>query len=138
MGYKARVSTTSAEPSAQGPSADGATSGEDRALRQEHDGLAQVLTARRSIDHLRRGAYAAFGAFITSGLSAKFAWDHWLGPVEKRYRGAPSLFFAALVLAVGAGAIALRAAILARRDLKVERRDFARFQELRARLRIDP
>jgi hypothetical protein len=138
MGYKARVSTTSAERPAEGIPPAGGQPGDERTLRQEHDRLAKVLAARRSIDHVRRGAYAAFGALVTSGLSAKFGWDHWLGPVEKRYRGAPSLFFVALVLAVGALVIAARAVVLARRDFRVERRDFAQFQELRARLGIDP
>lgn len=110
----------------------------DETLRAEHDQLARRLTIRRSIDHVRRGAYAAFACFVTSGLTVKFAWDRW-GPLPKKiFRGPPLLFFGALALALVSLAIAARAFVLARREMRVEDRDFARLRELRTRLGLEP
>ena len=53
------------------------SSQEEAALRAEHEVLAGRVVVRRSIDDVRKGAYAAFGLVMSSGLSIKFAWDRW-------------------------------------------------------------
>ena len=65
-----------------------------------HD-LAGKVATRRSIDDVRKGAYAAFGLVISAGLTVKFAWDRWgWGPRPVRPPGRyPLLFLGALGLA---------------------------------------
>ncbi len=107
------------------------------ALRAEHDALAARLGARRSIDHVRRGAYLGFAAFIAFGLSAKLAYDRW-GPIHPRaFRGPPVLFFLALALALAAAAAATAALLRARRHMRSEDADYARLRDLRRRLELD-
>jgi hypothetical protein len=108
-------------------------------LRAEHDVLALRVAARRSIDDVRRGAYAAFGLVITGGLTIKFAWDRWgWGPRPARAPGRyPLLFLAALAVSAVLLVVAVRAFRNARRAMVVEDRDFARLREIRARLGID-
>jgi hypothetical protein len=112
---------------------------EAEALRAEHDDLAVRVSARRSIDLVRRGAYAAFGLVIAGGLTIKFAWDRWgWGPRPARPPGRyPLLFLAALALAILLLAVAARAFRSASRTMAVEDRDFARLREIRGRLGID-
>jgi len=108
-------------------------------LRTEHDLLAGRVSARRSIDDVRKGAYAAFGLVMSAGLTIKFAWDRWgWGPRPARPPGRyPMLFVLALCLSVFLAVFALAAFRRARRAMLVEDRDFARLREVRERLGID-
>ena len=106
-------------------------------LRAEHDELARRLAARRSIDHLRRGAWAAFLLVVTGGLAAKLAWDRW-GPKSPRaFTSPPVPLFLALLAALACLALAAADFLRARRIMRDEDRDFARLRELRGRLGID-
>ena len=113
--------------------------GEDpAALRREHDELAKQLAARRSIDEMRKAAYAAFFGFIACGLSVKLAWDRWFSERLTRFKGPPVFFIVAAIVAVVlviAAAIAYRRA---RRHMRVEDEAFARLRQLRDALRLDP
>ncbi len=107
-------------------------------LRAEHDRLAERLGVRRSIDLVRSGAYTGFVGFIASGLAVKLAYDRWVSVRATRFRGPPVFFFAALSLALVLLAIALYLFLRARRHMRVEDALFARMQELRRRLELDP
>lgn len=111
----------------------------ETALRTEHDLLAGRVSTRRSIDDVRKGAYAAFGLVMSAGLTIKFAWDRWgWGPPPVRPPGRyPLLFLGALALSVFLATFAFSAFRRARRAMQVEDRDFARLREVRERLRID-
>lgn len=113
--------------------------GEETTLRAEHDLLAGRVAARRSIDDVRKGAYAAFGLVMSAGLTIKFAWDRWgWGPRPARPPGRyPLLFLVALALSIFLAAFAWAAFRRARSAMRVEDRDFARLREVRARLGID-
>jgi hypothetical protein len=117
-----------------------AHSPEEAELRAEHDRLASRVAIRRSIDDVRRGAYAAFAFFVATSLSIKFAWDRWgWGPKSGRPPGKyPLLFLAALVIAIVVGAFAYRSFRRARLAMQVEDQDFARLREIRGRLGIEP
>jgi hypothetical protein len=119
--------------------APGLDRGEETALRAEHDELATRVATRHSIDDVRRGAYASFGLVMAAGLSVKFAWDRWSGaPRAARPLGRyPLLFLAAVALSLVLLSVAVAAFRRARRDMKVEDRDFARLQEIRKRLGMD-
>lgn len=108
-------------------------------LRSEHDQLAVRVSARRSIDDVRKGAYRAFGLVVSAGLTVKFAWDRWgWGPRPARPPGRyPLLFLLALGLSVALAILAVAAFRRARRAMAIEDRDFARLRELRERLGID-
>jgi hypothetical protein len=112
---------------------------EEQALRAEHEELAARVSSRRSIDDVRRGAYASFGLLVSAGLSVKFAWDRWgWGPRLAKPMGRyPLLFLAALALSAILAWVALAAFARARRVMKVEDRDFARLLEIRRRLGMD-
>jgi hypothetical protein len=121
------------------PTAGGAEGGAALAeLRAEHDALAERLAARRSIDQVRRGAYAGFGAFIAAGLTAKLGFDRWISTRVTRFRGPPVFFIVALAVALALAAVALVAFVRARRLMRAEDAEFARLRELRARLELDP
>jgi hypothetical protein len=110
---------------------------EERALRAEHDALAERLAVRRSIDEARKAAYAGFGAFIAIGFAAALAWDRWVSEKATRFVGPPAYFLAAAAVAA---ALVLATALWRRRALRLMRDEdaaFARFRELRARLGID-
>ncbi len=111
----------------------------ESALRSEHDLLAGRVSARRSIDDVRKGAYAAFGLVMSAGLTVKFAWDRWgWGPRPARPPGRyPLLFLLALVISIVLAVFAVAAFRRARRAMRVEDRDFARLREVRERLGID-
>ena len=115
------------------------SSSEEATLRAEHDVLAGRVVARRSIDDVRKGAYASFGLVMSAGLAVKFAWDRWgWGPPPARPPGRyPLLFLAALGLSLFLAVFAVAAFRRARRAMEVEDRDFARLQEIRGRLGID-
>jgi hypothetical protein len=115
-------------------------SGEEAALRAEQDLLAGRVAARRSIDDVRKGAYAAFGLVMSAGLTIKFAWDRWgWGPRPARAPGRyPLLFLLALTVSIVLGVFAWAAFRKARSAMRVEDRDFARLREVRARLGIEP
>ncbi len=122
------------------PAGPGALSaGEEADLRAEHDRLAARVSARHSIDDVRKGAYASFGFVISAGLAAKFAWDRWgTGPRPVRPPGRyPLLFLGALLLALFLAVFAVLAFLRARRAMATEDQDFARLREIRARLGID-
>jgi len=112
---------------------------EEAALRAEHDVLAGRVVTRRSIDDVRKGAYATFGLVMSAGLALKFAWDRWgWGPPPVRPPGRyPLLFVGALAISVVLASVAVIAFRRARRAMEVEDRDFARLREIRARLGID-
>ena len=111
------------------------------ALRAEHDALAEKLAARRSVDHVRSGAYVGFAALIGVGLSVKLAWDRWgpprAGVVRKIPHGLPLFFIlavvATLVLALVAGRALWRAATLRREEDAL----FTRLRALREALGLD-
>jgi hypothetical protein len=111
-------------------------------LRAEHDALARRLEIRRSIDHVRRGAYVAFGALLGVGLSLKLAWDRWgtppPGAAPRVREGLPLFFLLALALTLVLLAFAARDFVRARRLMREEDRLFARFKDVRAALRLDP
>jgi len=109
------------------------------ALLAEHDRIAARVATRRSIDDVRRGAYAAFGAFIGAGLTLKFAWDRWgWGPPPVRPPGRyPLLFLLALAVTVALASVATASFVRARRMMQVEDADFARLQQVRDRLGIE-
>ena len=115
------------------------SSSEEATLRAEHDVLAGRVVTRRSIDDVRKGAYATFGLVMSAGLSLKFAWDRWgWGPPPVRPLGRyPLLFLGALALSGFLASVAVIAFRRARRAMEVEDRDFARLREIRARLGID-
>ena len=124
-------------PAGAGPSRPepGASPG---ALREEHDRLAARLAVRRSIDSVRVGAYASFLLVVTSGLTAKLAWDRWgWGPKLTPPSRAPVFFLLALAAALGCLAVSAVAFRKARRLGREEDRDFARLQELREALGIE-
>ncbi len=106
-------------------------------LRAEHDELARRLAARRSIDHVRRGAWAAFLLVVTGGLAAKLAWDRWGSTHPKAFRGPPVFFYLALLAALACLALSAAAFLRARRLMRVEDRDFERLRDLRRRLGLD-
>jgi hypothetical protein len=107
-------------------------------LRREHDRLAEQLSARRSIDLLRGTAYAGFAGLITSGLSAKLAYDRWFSVRVTRFKGPPVYFLIALVVTVILVVVAAVLFARARRFMRSEDVQFARLRQLRARLGLDP
>ncbi len=107
-------------------------------LRVEHDGLAARLACRSSIDWVRRGAYSAFALTISGGLSVKLAYDRW-GPDHPRaFKGPPLFFYMALGVALACLAVATYSFARARREMRREDADYARFRALRQRLGLDP
>jgi hypothetical protein len=112
------------------------------ALRAEHDDLARRLEARASVDLARRGLIMLFLAFVATGTSWAFLWDRFAKVPSPWVVAHPGLFtagyWAAGVLAFllwGAGFLALsRRNRLARDEAAL----FARLQELRRRLELDP
>jgi type VI protein secretion system component VasK len=110
----------------------------DRALRAEHDQLAARLAVRRSIDHVRRGAYGLFFSVVTGGLAGKLAYDRWFSTRVTRFRGPPIFFFAAAAAALALVAYSAWSFVRARRHMAEEDRAFARMRELRQTLGLDP
>ncbi len=108
------------------------------ALQAEHDELARKLAVRRSIDVMRRFAYTAFAAVITSGLTVKLAWDRWFSIRPNRFRGPPVYFFIALTVTITLLAISAILFVRARRLMRAEDALFARMRALRERLGLDP
>jgi uncharacterized membrane protein len=111
---------------------------EDAELRAEHDALAASLAARASIDHARRGAYLGFATLIVLGLSVKLAFDRWFSTRVTRFRGPPVFFYVAASLAAVLLVLTVAEAVRARRLMRAEDVRFARLQELRRRLELDP
>ncbi len=110
----------------------------ERDLRAEHDALAAALAVRRSIDLMRRFAYAAFAGFIGAGLSAKLAYDRWFSVRVTRFKGPPIYFFAALAATIVLVVLAAVFLVRARRLMRSEDALFARLRALRDRLGLDP
>ncbi|HEU4384559.1 MAG TPA: hypothetical protein VFR85_13815 [Anaeromyxobacteraceae bacterium] len=106
-------------------------------LRAEHDRLAERLAARRSVDQVRRGAWAAFLLIITGGLAAKLAWDRWGSTHPRAFKGPPVYFYLALLAALSCLAVGAVALARARRLMRDEDRDFTRLRDLRRRLGLD-
>ena len=106
--------------------------------RAEHDALAARLESRRSVDLVRRGAYAAFLALIATGLSVKLAYDRWFSVRATRFQGPPAYFLAAALAAVLLAAYTAWSLVRAVRLMRSEDADFARLRELRGRLGLDP
>jgi hypothetical protein len=111
-------------------------------LRAEHDTLARRLEIRTSIDLLRKGLYAIFFGLIGAGTTVKLAWDRWgvLKPgVVRKIVGTRPLFLwiaGTITIALLVGGIVTL--VRARRIGREEDRLFARFQQLRAELGLDP
>jgi hypothetical protein len=116
--------------------ADGRDGGDE--LRAEHDALAGRLAARRSVDELRKAAYAGFAGLIGAGLALKLAFDRWVSARPPRYQGPPVFFFAAAAVAVALLALAAWWVARGRRHQREEDSLFARLLALRARLGLDP
>jgi hypothetical protein len=108
------------------------------ALRAEHDVLAEKLAVRRSVDAVRRAAYSGFGAVIASGLATRLAWDRWFSTRVTRFRGPPIYLSLALAASLVLGAVAALLWLRARRLMRAENADFARFRALRELLDLDP
>jgi hypothetical protein len=109
------------------------------ALRAEHDALAARLAVRRSVDHLRRGAYSTFVALVAGGVAATVASHRWGAAAAVRPPpSGPPLFFL-IAAAVSAVALAVAVGSFARARWHMRREDalFARFRELRAHLGLD-
>ena len=121
-----------------GDSGDGEATDDVAALRREHDELAGRLAARRSIDEMRKAAYASFFGLVSTGLSVKLAWDRWYSERLVRFEGPPLFFFIAVAVTAVVLAFATAAFVRARRHMRREDQEFARLRELRARLRLDP
>jgi hypothetical protein len=126
------------EPAA-GRDEGGPAPGESEGLRAEHDRLAARLSVRRSIDAVRRGAYASFLLLVTGGLAVKFAWDRWGWGVKpaRVLSGTPLLFLGALAIALVCLAVAVTSFRSARAAMRQEDRDFERLRLLRRRLGIE-
>ena len=108
------------------------------ALRAEHDALHARLAIRRSIDLVRRGAYAGFAGFLASGLAVKLAYDRWFSVRLTRFKGPPVFFFLALGLGLVLLALAASFAARARRLMREEDALYARMRALRDELGLDP
>jgi hypothetical protein len=108
------------------------------ALRAEHDALAERLAVRRSVDAVRRGAYAGFATLIASGLATRLAWDRWFSTRATRFKGPPVYFFLALAAALVLGVAAALFWLRSRRLMRAEDADYARFRALRGVLDLDP
>lgn len=135
------TSPVGAEMAVAPPCAEGSRPGQGAprcALRVEHDGLAERLAARSSIDLVRRGAFTGFAGFIVSGLTLKLGFDRWFSTRPTRFKGPPVFFFCALALALVLVSFAAWHLVHARRRMRVEDAQFARMRELRSRLELDP
>jgi hypothetical protein len=128
---RCRPETTSPQAGARAPES-------SAELRAEHDSLAERLSARRSIDLVRRGVYAGFFGFLAGGMSVKLAYDRWFSTRVTRFRGPPVYFFAALALAIVLLVAAAWIFLRARRHMGEEDAQFARMRDLRRRLELDP
>jgi ABC-type nickel/cobalt efflux system permease component RcnA len=106
-------------------------------LRAEHDALAERLASRRSIDHVRRGAYGAFLSLVTTGLAIKLAYDRWVSVRVTRFKGPPMYLFLAAAGAALLVAFTAWSLVRAVRLMRTEDVAFARMRELRARLGLD-
>jgi hypothetical protein len=112
---------------------------DEAALRAEHDELADRVATRRSIDDVRKGAYASFALIMAAGLSVKFAWDRWGWGVRstKPLGRFPLLFLGAVGLSLLLAFVAVAAFRRSRRVMKGEDRDFGRLREIRRQLGMD-
>lgn len=106
-------------------------------LREEHDRLAARLAVRRSIDHVRRGAYGLFFSTVAGGMAVKLGYDRWFSTRATRFRGPPIFFAAAVALAACLVVFTAWSFLRARRQMKAEDLDFARMRELRRKLELD-
>lgn len=112
--------------------------GEPDAMRAEHDALAERLSARRSIDLVRRAAYGGFLGFLASGLALKLAFDRWFSTRPTRFRGPPVFFFVALAAALALIVATVLVVRRARAHMRDEDAAFARLRRLREALGLDP
>lgn len=98
-------------------------------LEAELRRLQEAARARRSVDRLARAAVEGFLWVVLTGVCAKLVWDSARLP----------FFFYPLAL-VDAFLLwdALRSAVRARADLRVETEALRRLREVRAELGIDP
>jgi len=110
---------------------------EPGSLRAEHDALAGRLAARRSIDHVRRGAWAGFLLVLTGGLAGKLAWDRWGSTHPRAFKGPPALVYLSFLAALACLALAASSFVRARRLMREEERDFARLRALRRELGLE-
>ena len=108
------------------------------ALRAEHDALAELLAARYSIDHVRKGVYGGFAGLLVTGLAVKLAFDRWFSTRVARFRGPPVFFFLAVTLAALLLAFAVWQLVRARGLMREEDERFARMRVLRHELELDP
>jgi hypothetical protein len=108
------------------------------ALRAAHDALAARLAVRRSIDHVRQGAYGLLFSIIGVGLTAKLAYDRWWSVKPNRFQGRPLYLYLAAGAALLVVLFTLRAFLRARRLMAQENAEFDELRALRARLGLDP
>ncbi len=114
----------------------------DPALRAEHDALARELSARASVDVLRRAWVLGFLGVLCAGLSWAVLWDRYgRAPTEVALHHT-ALFHAGYIAAALAAAVlvVLLGLSLARwrRMAREEDLRFARRCELRRALGLDP
>ncbi|MBI5066676.1 MAG: hypothetical protein HZB56_00435 [Deltaproteobacteria bacterium] len=107
-------------------------------LRAAHDALAARLAVRRSIDHVRQGAYGILFSIIGIGLTAKLAYDRWWSVRPGRIQGRGVYLYLAAAAAILVLLFTIRAFLRARRLMAQERADFEELRALRARLGLDP
>ncbi len=107
------------------------------ALRAAHDALAARLAVRRSIDHVRQGAYGILFSIIGVGLAVKLAYDRWWSVRPNRFQGRPLYLYLAAGAAVLVVFFTVRSFLRARRLMAREQADFDELKALRARLGLD-
>jgi heme exporter protein D len=110
-------------------------------LRAEHDALAERLAVRTSIDWARKAFYQIFAGLIAVGLTVKLAWDRWgtlrPGVVRKLHAGPPLFLWIAGAVAIVLLLVAIRSFARARRLMREEDVQWARYRQLRAELELD-
>lgn len=110
-------------------------------LRAEHDALAERLAVRTSIDWARKAFYQIFAGLLAVGLTVKLAWDRWgtlrPGVARKLHTGPPLFLWIAGAVAILLLLVAIRSFARARRLMREEDAEWARYRELRSALGLD-
>ncbi|HEY6004371.1 MAG TPA: hypothetical protein VIV57_15955 [Anaeromyxobacter sp.] len=110
-------------------------------LRAEHDALAERLAVRTSIDWARKAFYQIFAGLLAVGLTVKLAWDRWgtlrPGVARKLHTGPPLFLWIAGAVAILLLLVAIRSFSRARRLMREEDVQWARYRRLRAELGLD-
>jgi heme exporter protein D len=110
-------------------------------LRAEHDALARRLAVRTSIDWARKAFYQIFAGLLAVGLTVKLAWDRWgmlrPGVVRRLHHGPPLFLWIAGAVAILLLLVAIRSFARARRLMREEDAEWARYRQLRSELGLD-